>query len=145
MKNLFLFFLILFVSCNATKWKQKYIDEKTSRIISQYAHEGNIKFATIKSKIKTGEIPQRDSMGFISMKYYPPISSLRKKEVKIKMYEMELAAALYPDSILSDNAVKDSFYMNPYKIKFLQGHKLKTDRMFFIDTSQNSILILRNK
>lgn len=140
MKHLFFFFAIVFVSCTATKWKKKYVEEYTSRLISQYSKDGNISFVFGESKVMHNSLPQRDSNGFISAKYYKPITSYRKKQIKILMSEWEQAAAIIPDSLKKIDGNIDSIYLNPYKIKFLQQHGLKSDHMVFINSSQRKQL-----
>lgn len=105
------------------------------KIQQQYSNGGEIKFA-MNSKIPFGPMPQPDSNGFISAKYYKPITSYKKREIKKIMRGLEWSAAIVPDSINKENGLVDSIYMNPYKIKYLEEHNLKTKRMLFHNTTE---------
>lgn len=135
MKILFFFFIILFMSCNASKWKQRYSDEYFIRIQQQYGSHGNINYAITKTKVPFDPVPHPDSNGFVPAKFYKPITSYKRKQVKKIMRGLEWSAAIVPDSINKENKQIDSIYMNPYKIRYLEDHHLKTDRMIFHDTT----------
>lgn len=106
--------IIILSSCSALKWKNNYIGKRFAEMKRYNVDTTNI-VVTVPDEL-TG---------------VTKIRRTSKRKIRIIMDALERGAAMVPDSVGEQGNSIDSFYSNPYKIRFIKESSLGSANIHF--------------